>query len=95
CAKYIIKLPALRDLNVRSTRFGDAGLELISEHLNQLEILNLSETPVTDKGLTYLANMKMLRKLNLNSTNISDLAILILQESLPTLEECEILYTNG
>ncbi|CAF2135926.1 unnamed protein product [Rotaria magnacalcarata] len=79
CAKYIIKLPALRDLNVRSTRFGDAGLELISEHLNQLEILNLSETPVTDKGLTYLANMKMLRKLNLNSTNISDLAILILQ----------------
>ncbi|CAF3485592.1 unnamed protein product [Rotaria socialis] len=79
CAKHIINLPALKDLNVRSTRFGDAGLELISEHLNQLEILNLSETPVTDKGLTFLANMKMLRKLNLNSTNVSDLAILTLQ----------------
>ncbi len=36
-------------------QFGDAGLELISEHLNRLQVLNLCETPVTDKGLAYLA----------------------------------------
>lgn len=36
-------------------QFGDAGLELISEHLTRLQVLNLCETPVTDKGLSYLA----------------------------------------
>ena len=36
-------------------QFGDAGLELISEHLTRLQVLNLCETPVTDKGLAYLA----------------------------------------
>ncbi|CAF3846647.1 unnamed protein product [Rotaria sp. Silwood1] len=75
CAEHLIKLPALKYINLWSTRFGDAGLELISQHLNQLEVLNLSETSVTDKGLTYLAKMKMLRKLYLNSTNLSTLAI--------------------
>ncbi|CAF2818790.1 unnamed protein product [Rotaria sp. Silwood2] len=55
CAEHLIKLPALKNLNLWSTRFGDVGLDLISEHLNQLEVLNLCETPVTDKGLTYLA----------------------------------------
>ncbi|CAF3906067.1 unnamed protein product [Rotaria sp. Silwood2] len=55
CAEHLIKLPALRYLNLWSTQFGDAGLELISEHLNRLQVLNLCETPVTDKGLAYLA----------------------------------------
>ena len=54
CAEHLIKLPSLRYLNLWSTQFGDAGLELISEHLNRLQVLNLCETPVTDKGLAYL-----------------------------------------
>ncbi len=28
---------------------------MISEHLSRLQVLNLCETPVTDKGLAYLA----------------------------------------
>ena len=55
CAEYLIKLPSLRYLNLWSTKFGDQGLELISEHLQQLQVLNLCETPVTDKGLSCLA----------------------------------------
>ncbi len=55
CAEYLIKLPSLRYLNLWSTRFGDEGLELISEHLTRLQVLNLCETPVTDKGLACLA----------------------------------------
>jgi len=35
-------------------QFGDAGVELLSEHLHRLQVLNLCETPVTDKGLSYL-----------------------------------------
>jgi hypothetical protein len=37
------------------TQFGDAGLQLLSEHMPKLQVLNLCETPVTDKGLTCLA----------------------------------------
>ena len=55
CAEYLIKLPSLRYLNLWSTKFGDQGLELISEHLQRLQVLNLCETPVTDKGLACLA----------------------------------------
>ena len=35
-------------------QFGDTGLQLISEHLHKLQVLNLCETPVTDKGLSCL-----------------------------------------
>jgi hypothetical protein len=58
CAEYLIKLPSLRYLNLWSTKFGDEGLELISEHLQRLQVLNLCETPVTDKGLACLACKK-------------------------------------
>ncbi|CAF3404799.1 unnamed protein product [Rotaria socialis] len=79
CAEHLIKLPGLRNLNFWSTRFGDAGLELLSEHLYRLEVLNLCETSITNKGLTYLASMKTLRKLNLTSTNTSLSAIMALK----------------
>ncbi|CAF3511433.1 unnamed protein product [Rotaria socialis] len=95
CAENLIKLPALRYLNLWSTQFGDAGLELISEHLSRLQVLNLCETPVTDKGLAYLACMKMLRKLNLNSTHLSPLTFEALKEKLPALQECDIRYTDA
>ena len=36
-------------------QFGDVGLQLLSEHLQKLQVLNLCETPVTDKGLICLA----------------------------------------
>ncbi|CAF3225874.1 unnamed protein product [Rotaria socialis] len=95
CAEQLIKLPALRYLNLWSTQFGDAGLELISEHLNRLQVLNLCETQVTDKGLNYLVCMKMLRKLNLNSTHLSPITFEALKEKLPALQECDIRYTDA
>jgi len=95
CAEQLIKLPALRYLNLWSTQFRGAGLELISEHLSRLQVLNLCETPVTDKGLAYLAGMKMLRKLNLNSTHLSPLTFEALKEKLPALQECDIRYTDA
>ncbi|CAF4054535.1 unnamed protein product [Rotaria magnacalcarata] len=94
CAEHLIKLPGLKNLNFWSTRFGDAGLDLLSEHLHRLEVLNLCETSITNKCLTYLANMKTLRKLNLTSTNTSLSAIIALKKKLPALEECDIRYVN-
>lgn len=54
CAEQLIKLPALRYLNLWATQFGDAGLQMISEHLQKLQVLNLCETPVSDKGISTL-----------------------------------------
>lgn len=56
CAELLIKLPSLRYLNLWSTQFGDVGVQLISEHLTKLQVLNLCETRVTDKGLESLAS---------------------------------------
>ncbi|KAG7166918.1 C-Maf-inducing protein-like [Homarus americanus] len=68
-------------------QFGDVGLQLISEHLHKLQVLNLCETPVTDKGLEALAAIKSLRKLNLNSTSLSVQTFETLKETLPSLLE--------
>lgn len=95
CAEQLIKLPSLRYLNVWSTQFGDLGLQLISEHLHKLQVLNLCETPVTDKGLLALAALKNLRKLNLNSTNLSAQTFEKLKQTLPALQECDIRYTDA
>ncbi|EFX67109.1 hypothetical protein DAPPUDRAFT_64161 [Daphnia pulex] len=95
CAQHLIKLPSLRYLNLWSTQFGDAGLQLISEHLHKLQVLNLCETPVTDKGLACLASMKSLRKLNLNSTTLSVSTFEKLKQKLPSLQECDVRYTDA
>lgn len=55
CAEQLIRLPGLRYLNLWATQFGDAGLVMISEHLQKLQVLNLCETPVSDKGISTLA----------------------------------------
>ncbi|XP_054720950.1 C-Maf-inducing protein-like [Uloborus diversus] len=95
CAEQLVKLPALRYLNLWSTQFGDTGLRLISEHLPKLQVLNLCETPVTDKGLLCLCSMKSLRKLNLNSTSLSAQTFERLKQKLPALQECDIRYTDA
>ncbi|XP_053402825.1 C-Maf-inducing protein-like [Mercenaria mercenaria] len=76
-------------------QFGDVGLQKISEHLHKLQVLNLCETPVSDKGLSSLAALKHLRKLNLNSTNLSALVFEGLKEKLPALQECDVRYTDA
>jgi hypothetical protein len=60
-------------VSCHSLQFGDTGLQLLSEHMQKLQVLNLCETPVTDRGLSSLSSMKSLRKLNLNSTHLSAL----------------------
>uniref|UniRef100_A0A4W6F1E4 C-Maf inducing protein n=1 Tax=Lates calcarifer TaxID=8187 RepID=A0A4W6F1E4_LATCA len=86
CAEQLIKLPSLKQLNLWSTQFGDAGLRLLSEHLACLQVLNLCETPVTDAGLLALSSMKSLCSLNMNSTKLTadtyeDLKVILLHNS--------------
>ncbi|XP_076750099.1 C-Maf-inducing protein [Xylocopa sonorina] len=95
CAEQLIKLPALRYLNLWATQFGDAGLQMISEHLQKLQVLNLCETPVSDKGISTLASLTSLRKLNLNSTKLSVQTFESLKKCLPALQEFDVRYTDA
>ncbi|XP_074112487.1 C-Maf-inducing protein isoform X2 [Cotesia typhae] len=95
CAEQLIKLPALRYLNLWATQFGDAGLQMISEHLQKLQVLNLCETPVSDKGISTLASLTSLRKLNLNSTKLSAQTFESLKKRLPSLQEFDVRYTEA
>ncbi|XP_076665624.1 C-Maf-inducing protein isoform X2 [Andrena cerasifolii] len=95
CAEQLIKLPALTCLNLWATQFGDAGLQMISEHLQKLQDLNLCETPVSDKGISTLASLTSLRKLNLNSTKLSVQTFESLKKCLPSLQEFDVRYTEA
>ncbi|XP_049964481.1 C-Maf-inducing protein-like [Schistocerca serialis cubense] len=95
CAEQLIKLPALRYLNLWATQFGDSGLLMISEHLHKLQVLNLCETQVSDKGISALCSMTNLRKLNLNSTKLSAQTFERLKQKLPALQEFDVRYTEA
>uniref|UniRef100_A0A3B3RLI1 C-Maf inducing protein n=1 Tax=Paramormyrops kingsleyae TaxID=1676925 RepID=A0A3B3RLI1_9TELE len=95
CAEQLIKLPSLKQLNLWSTQFGDAGLRLLSEHLASLQVLNLCETPVTDAGLLALSSMKSLCSLNMNSTKLSADTYEDLKAKLPNLKEVDVRYTEA
>ena len=71
--------------------FTDAALPALAK-LKNLEILDLSDTRVTDEGVAALAGMKQLRKLVLGSSIRTDTllrkdTLSRLRESLP---DCEI-----
>ncbi|XP_067854197.1 C-Maf-inducing protein isoform X4 [Heptranchias perlo] len=95
CAEQLIKLPSLKQLNLWSTQFGDAGLRVLSEHLTSLQVLNLCETPVTDAGLLALSSMKSLCSLNMNSTKLSADTYEDLKAKLPNLKEVDVRYTEA
>ncbi|XP_053556672.1 LOW QUALITY PROTEIN: C-Maf-inducing protein [Bombina bombina] len=95
CAEQLIKLPSLKQLNLWSTQFGDAGLRVLSEHLTTLQVLNLCETPVTDAGLLALSSMKSLCSLNMNSTKLSADTYEDLKAKLPNLKDVDVRYTEA
>ncbi|XP_056272599.1 C-Maf-inducing protein [Pseudoliparis swirei] len=95
CAEQLIKLPSLKQLNLWSTQFGDAGLRLLSEHLAGLQVLNLCETPVTDAGLLALSSMKSLCSLNMNSTKLTADTYEDLKAKLPNLKDVDVRYTEA
>ncbi|ESO07947.1 hypothetical protein HELRODRAFT_75160, partial [Helobdella robusta] len=75
--------------------FTDSGLQLISDHLDNLEVLNLCETLVTSQGILCLASLKNLRIVNLNSTAVSLSDYEKLKELLPNLTDVDVKYTDA
>nr|CAD7405493.1 unnamed protein product [Timema cristinae] len=81
-------------------QFGDTGLLMIAEHLHKLQVLNLCETQVSDRGIAALLYvdeqaMTNLRRLNLNSTKLSAEMFESLRKSLPVALEIDVRYTEA
>lgn len=68
--RSIRKLP-LKELDLRATRVGDAGVAHLRD-MKTLEKLDLLQTRVTDAGMVHLARLTRLKELSLISTRIGD-----------------------
>jgi len=82
----------LRDLDVASTQFSSPGWEAVSK-IKDLEIINVSNTSITDDDLVHLSEFPRLLSLNIgNCKKITDLGM---AENLGELRELEELIMNA
>lgn len=79
------KLTAMRTLSLYGSTFSDASLEKLQD-VGQLQAIGLGATPVTDKGLSYLAKLPGLHYMWLNGrTGVTPQGIADLKKALPEL----------
>jgi len=82
-------LTTLRRLELHELfSLSDAGMEHLA-HLQNLEILDIWETPITDQSLEIIAQLPALRTLMLGTTNVTDAGLELLL-TIPTLEEVRL-----
>jgi uncharacterized protein YjbI with pentapeptide repeats len=81
----------LKTLSLEGSLIGDAGLEKLKGL--SIDKLDLSETPVTDKGLKWLAECPNLQSLKLRGTKITDAAFASLSK-LKALNDLDISGTS-
>ena len=86
----LMRLPALRRLNLaQSTRIDDAAAQYFLD-MNRLEILDLSQTAVTDAFLDRLEGMKQLRLLMVDGTKVTPERVERFRKARP---DCRILWS--
>ena len=86
--------PNIKQLRLGETNFTDRGLRLrlrlLKIHRN-LEMLDISGTKVSAKGLNHLCELEKLKTLDVTETNLGEDAITKLKESLP---DCKIITSR-
>jgi hypothetical protein len=80
----------IRDLTLRETLVDDEGVEFIAE-MWRIDILELTDTPLTDCGLTHLARMRQLEWLFLPDS-ITQSGVKELATALP---DCDVIGGNS
>jgi len=75
------------------TNLDDEGLELIS-HCSSIEELNLQETNITNKGISYLPRLKKLKSLRLKESERIDDDCMSFLARIESLEELHIQETG-
>jgi hypothetical protein len=81
------------DLNLVGDHVQDSQLELLTPLDQQVAVLNLGRTKITDDGLKALEGLKNLRKLHLENTHIGDAGLSHLK-NLTTLEYLNLYGTQ-
>lgn len=79
------------DMNLVGDKVQDSQLALLQPVDQQLAVLNLSRTGITDEGLKSLENLPNLRKLHLENTKITDAGVAHLKK----LQSLEYLNLYG
>ena len=100
----LLKLfPALRRLNIGTQQRTDSGLWSVAvtdfnidsiAQLEQLEVLELSDTIISDRGVAKLVNLKNLHTLDLSHSRVTQLGIATLAE-LPNLRRLDLSRAEG
>lgn len=72
-------------ISLHKTAVTDESLKLIGTKARQLRHINLLDTAVTTKGISYLANMPALEEIVIGNTKITESSLLILKD-LPRLK---------
>ncbi len=72
----LIHLP-LKRLSMRGSAMTDRGLEEI-KHMENLEYLNLANTPITDNGLVQIIGLNKLKELDLSGDQVGSTAAYII-----------------
>lgn len=83
----------LREIDLRVTRFSDAGLDLLGR-IKDVQILNLESTRVTDAGLGQLQGLSDLEELDLGDTRVTDAGLVQLQ-CLKKLRKLNLMSTQA
>jgi len=78
----VVEVRFPRDVNARRERMVDEELRHLTA-LNHLEVLDLSETSVSDAGLVYLEELSTLKEVRLGCTGVTSSGVERLQRSLP------------
>ncbi len=82
---HISKMVNLKALYLQKTNLNGSGLTYL-QHLQKLEVLNLSYTKIDDKALFELLKIPNLRKVYLFRTHTSAAVLKALKEYKPALE---------
>jgi internalin A len=76
-------------LHLDGSPITDEGVSHFARRLTHLQTLSMSDTPITDRALHYLAGLQKLNSLRVKNTNVTDEGAEVLR-SLPMLQRLEV-----
>ena len=80
--RFLLELDGMVSLDLRGARITDAGLEVLQQlpRADQLEVLDVANTRISDQGVRCLDAFRRLRSLNLSGTRVSSSGLVTLQD---------------
>jgi Leucine-rich repeat (LRR) protein len=86
--KALSSNPGVEFLDLRSSQITDLSMAHIARYCRNLSMLQLSDTAISDKGLSYLANQRSIHILNLSRMKVTD-------QGMQYLKPLPLVYLNA